>query len=153
MKIQGTKLSTPQDLRPTKQGGPSASSSAKSDKLSFSEIMARDAEKKVYNRLNQIMQKVDEQGKALSEKQTVAELKKYKKLVKLFMDEAVNAGLELKEDRHFTRRGRTQLYKMIRQVDDQLVKLTQDVVDKQAPSLDILDRVGEIKGLLVNMYT
>ena len=40
----------------------------------------------------------------------------------------------------------------VQEVDTKLVELTQLVLDKQRNSIDILEKIGEIKGLLINLY-
>lgn len=121
-------------------------------KISFQEIMQRGRHSAEYERLGQLMQKIDDQGKTLSESRTVEELRKYKQLVKEFMDDAVKLGLSLEERKGFNRRGRTKVYKIVREVDRKLLDLTDAVLNEQKKSLDILNMVGEIKGLLVNIY-
>ncbi len=121
-------------------------------KVSFQEIMQRGRDNSQYERLGQLMQKIDDQGKTLSESRTVDELKKYKQLVKEFMDDAVKLGLSLEERKGFNRRGRTKVYKIVREVDRKLLDLTDAVIKEQKKGLDILNMVGEIRGLLVNIY-
>jgi len=79
--------------------------------------------------------------------------KQSKKLVKKFLEEAVQNGLQLEEQRGFNRRGRTKIYKIVKEVDSKLIDLTNTVLDKEKKGLDILNKVGEIKGLLINIYT
>lgn len=114
--------------------------------------MRQKRDEKVYARFNQLIEEIDEQGKILAEKRTVEELRKYKQLVKEFIEDAVNHGLELQERRGFNRRGRTKIYKIVQEVDRKLLDLTNAVLEKQKSSLDILEMVGEIKGLLINLY-
>ncbi|MFK3937727.1 YaaR family protein [Alkalihalobacillus sp. NPDC078783] len=118
----------------------------------FSEVMNKQRTDKAVEQLTKLMHKVEEQGKVLAETRTIDELHTYKKLVKEFMDDAVKHGLSLEERRGFNRRGRTKIYKLVEEVDRKLIDLTNDVLDKQKSSLDILSKVGEIKGLLVNIY-
>lgn len=118
----------------------------------FSEVMNKQRDDKVMDQLTKLMQQVEDQGKVLSESRTIDELRKYKKLVKEFMDDAVAHGLSLEERRGFNRRGRTKIYKLVQEVDRKLIDLTNSVLDKEKSSLDILQKVGEIKGLLVNIY-
>ncbi|TSB46672.1 YaaR family protein [Alkalicoccobacillus porphyridii] len=118
----------------------------------FSEVMNKQRVDKAMEQLTKLMQQVEDQGKVLSETRTVDELRKYKKLVKDFMEDAVAHGLSLEERRGFNRRGRTKIYKLVQEVDKQLIDLTNDVLNKEKSSLDILNKVGEIKGLLVNLY-
>ncbi|WP_026700226.1 YaaR family protein [Salibacterium aidingense] len=120
--------------------------------VTFSEIMEQRRSDKAYDRFTKIIQDIDDLGKVLSESRTVEELRKYKQLVKDFMEEAVEHGLNLEEKRGFNRRGRTKVYKIVEEVDQKLLDLTNSVVDQQKSSLDILDQVGEIRGLLVNIY-
>ena len=115
--------------------------------------MGKKREEVLYAKMTKMMQDIEDQGKILSKSQTVEDLKKYKKLVKEFMDDAVNNGLKLEEQRGFNRRGRTKVYKIVKEVDKKLIDLTNAVLDKEKNGLNILNLVGEIKGLLINMYT
>ncbi|SER47883.1 YaaR family protein [Salipaludibacillus aurantiacus] len=121
-------------------------------KVSFQEIMQHGRDSSQYERLSHLLQKIDDQGKTLSESRTVEELRKYKALVKEFIDDAVKLGLSLEERKGFNRRGRTKVYKIVREVDRKLLDLTDAVIKEQKKGLDILDMVGEIKGLLINIY-
>ncbi|WEG18129.1 DUF327 family protein [Alkalihalophilus pseudofirmus] len=123
-----------------------------SAKISFQEVMGKQRDEKAYEKLSQLMQKIDDQGKVLAESRTVEELRKYKQLVKEFMEDAVQFGLSLEERRGFNRRGRTKIYKIVQEVDRKLLDLTDAVLEKEKKGLQILDMVGEIKGLLVNIY-
>ncbi|MCD8502852.1 MAG: DUF327 family protein [Bacillaceae bacterium] len=129
-----------------KQMGPQAS-------VSFTELMQKGRDDQAYAKLSKLMEDIEDQGKILSESsRTVDELRKYKALVKEFMEDAVKLGLSLEERRGFNRRGRTKIYKIVKEVDRKLLDLTDALLVKQKKGLDILDMVGEIKGLLINIY-
>ncbi|WP_096188511.1 YaaR family protein [Evansella halocellulosilytica] len=121
-------------------------------KTTFQEIMKQGRNNQQYDKLNQLLTKIDDQGKVLAQSRTVDELRKYKQLVKDFMDDAVKMGLSLEEQKGFNRRGRTKVYKIVREVDRKLLDLTDAVLKEQKKGIDILDMVGEIRGLLVNIY-
>ena len=123
------------------------------ESISFTEVMGKKREEVLYAKMTKMMQDIEDQGKILSKSQTVEDLKRYKKLVKEFMEDAVNNGLKLEEQRGFNRRGRTKVYKIVKEVDKKLIDLTNAVLDKEKNGLNILNLVGEIKGLLINMYT
>lgn len=123
------------------------------ESISFQEVMSKGRTNVVYEKLTKLVTEIEDQGKVLSEKRTVDHLRKYKQLVKKFMDEAIKNGLQLEEQRGFNRRGRTKIYKIVKEVDSKLIDLTNAVLDKERTSLDILNKVGEIKGMLINMYT
>lgn len=121
-------------------------------KVTFQEIMKQGRNNAQYERLGELLGKIEDQGKTLSESRTVDELRKYKQLVKEFMDDAVKLGLNLEERKGFNRRGRTKVYKIVQEVDRKLLDLTDAVIREQKKSLDILNMVGEIQGLLINIY-
>lgn len=123
------------------------------ESVSFQEVMAKGRQQTVYEKLSKFVEEIEDQGKVLAENRTVDELRKYKKMVKQFMEEAVQNGLQLEEQRGFNRRGRTKIYKIVKEVDKKLIDLANTVLDKEKSSLDILNTVGEIKGLLINIYT
>lgn len=123
------------------------------DSVSFTEVMGKRRQDLNYERLSNMMSQIEEQGKLLGKHQTVDALKKYKTLVKKFMDDAVKNGLELQEQRGFNRRGSSKVYKIVKEVDSKLVDLTNEVLSKEKEGLRILSMVGEIQGLLVNIYT
>lgn len=123
------------------------------ESISFQEVMSKGRENVLYEKFTKMMEQIEVQGKKLAENRTVDELRKYKKMVKEFMDEAVQNGLQLEEHRGFNRRGRTKIYKIVKEVDSKLMDLTNAVLDKEKNGIDILSKVGEIKGLLINIYT
>ncbi|AOM82703.1 YaaR family protein [Salisediminibacterium beveridgei] len=133
------------------RSGQSASQGTEA-KVTFQEIMKQGRNNAQYERLGELLGKIEDQGKTLSESRTVDELRKYKQLVKEFMDDAVKLGLNLEERKGFNRRGRTKVYKIVEEVDRKLLDLTDAVIHEQKKSLDILNMVGEIQGLLINIY-
>lgn len=123
-----------------------------SEKTTFTEVMAAKRTDLVIEKLQRLMEDIEDQGNVLAESQTVEDLMKYKKLVREFLDESIKNALALEERRGFNRRGRTKIYKIVTEVDQKLIELTNAVIDKQEKGLRILDLVGEIKGLLINVY-
>lgn len=123
------------------------------ESISFQEVISKNRQQAVYDKLTKLVEEIEGQGKKLSEHRTVDDLRRYKKMVKDFMDEAVNNALKLEEQSGFNRRGRTKVYKIVKEVDKKLVDLTNTLLDKEKNGLDILQSVGEIQGLLINIYT
>lgn len=123
------------------------------ESVSFTEVMGKKREDLVHEKMMSLMEDIEDQGKTLADSRTVEDLKKYKKLVKEFMEDAINNGLKLEQQRGFNRRGRTKVYKIVKEVDKKLIELTNTVLDKEKKGLEVLNLVGEIKGLLINIYT
>src|SRR3954467_2847226 len=93
------------------------------ESISFQEVMAKGRTNVVYEKLTKLVAEIEVQGKALSENRTVDHLRKYKKMVKEFMEEAIQNGLQLEEQRGFNRRGRTKVYKIVKEIDSKLIDL------------------------------
>ena len=123
------------------------------DSISFSEVVSQRRTDVTFERLSKKMKEIEDQGKKLVDTRSVENLKKYKKLVKDFMEDAVKNGLELKEHRGFSQRGSSKIYKLVKEVDSKLIDLTNNVLDKQKTGIDLLGLVGEIQGMLINIYT
>lgn len=123
------------------------------DSVSFTSVMDKRRTDVTFERLNKKMTEIEAQGEKLADTRSVENLRKYKKMVKDFLDDAIKNGLELKEQRGFNQRGSTKIYKLVKEVDKKLIDLTNQVLDKEKKGLDVLNLVGEIKGMLLNIYT
>jgi uncharacterized protein len=120
---------------------------------SFQKIMNTYSKDLTKEHLQQILQDIDKQGQCLSERPTFHELKKYKELVKQFMGEVTKNGVGLYQTDSWDPYGGNKTLKTIQVLDRKLMELTDHVLKEQDEGLSILDRIGEIKGLLINLYT
>ncbi|MGG5251976.1 YaaR family protein [Neobacillus sp. SM06] len=123
------------------------------DSISFDAVMDKKRADLTLESLNQKMKEIESQGSKLVESRTVENLRNYKKLVKDFLNDVVKNGLQLKEERGFNQYGSSRLYKLVKEVDKKLIDLTDTVLNKEVKGLDLLGMVGEIKGMLINLYT
>ena len=123
------------------------------DSISFMSVMGQKRDEVQVEKMNKMLQDIDKQGRKLSESQTVENLRKYKKLVKQFLEDAVQNGLELSEERGFNSRGSIKVYRLVKEVDKKLIDLTNEVLAKEKEGLHTLSLIGEIKGMLVNIYS
>jgi hypothetical protein len=121
--------------------------------VSFAEVVARQNEELALERFQQLAKEIEEQGKILAESRSVEELRKYKKLVKTLLDDVIKNGLQLSEQHGFNWSGRSRLYKIVKEVDKKLIDLTNAVLQKEKQGIDLLSTIGEIQGLIINIYT
>jgi uncharacterized protein len=121
--------------------------------VSFAEVVAKQKEGLALERLQQLAKEIEEQGKILAESRSVEDLRKYKKLVKKLLDDVVKNGLQLSEHHGFNWSGRSRLYKIVKEVDKRLIDLTNAVLQKEKQGIDLLSTIGEIQGLIINIYT
>jgi uncharacterized protein len=126
---------------------------ATKESISFNSVIDQKRADLTLNALNKKMEDIENQGSKLVESKTIENLRKYKKLVKDFLNDAIKNGLDLQEHRGFNYRGSSKTYKLVKEVDKKLVDLTNVVLVKEKDGLDLLGIVGEIKGMLINIYT
>ena len=104
-------------------------------------------------RLEELFEKINEQGAKLSQNPTYAELKSYRELVKNFMSESINRAYLLESSVGWDYRGRQKMYTVVKKVDSKLAELAEDVRIGQEKQLSIMEKLEVIKGMLVDMYT
>lgn len=121
--------------------------------VSFTKVMEQKQSEIQKEKMNQLLQEIEQQGIKLSESRTVEHLRQYKKLIKQFLQHAVQNGLELSEDCGFNSRGSLKIYRLVKEVDQKLIELTNEILDKEKEGLRTLQLIGEIKGMLINIYS
>ncbi|GIO09802.1 hypothetical protein J31TS6_58300 [Brevibacillus reuszeri] len=122
------------------------------EKMNFGTMIQGEDERMSQERLNRLLSDIDKQGQILARSRSVRDFYSYKNLVKQFMEEAVKYGVALDDRRGMNRRGRSRLYKIVKEVDAELLRLTDELLSEQAPMIDLLARIGEIRGMLINLY-
>lgn len=127
--------------------------SANSGHLKFNEIIHKQGEKLQLEQLNKLLSEIDSAGERLSRSRTFKDLAKYKNLVKRFIQETVDFGMNLKQSHTWNQFGEGRKLNIVEQIDQQLIELTEDYIKKEKPSIDILGKIGEIKGLILNIFT
>lgn len=118
---------------------------------SFSDVMQQQQDQHTKEQMQQLLDDIQKQADRLKKTMTVRELRKYKLLIKQFLDEAVRKGLLVKGTRGWDRRGRSRKYKLLEQIDQQLLQMTDDLLNSEQGRLALLDQIGEMKGLLINL--
>ena len=98
-------------------------------------------------RLNLMMQEIVMQGDKIVKRMDVRDMRRYRTLIKDFMNEIVN----LSRENFLDRRGRHRVYGIIRLVDEKLDELAQALVSDECDKIAILAKVDEIRGLLLDI--
>ncbi|HLR41508.1 MAG TPA: YaaR family protein [Virgibacillus sp.] len=102
--------------------------------------------------VEQLMQEITQQGDKLARFRSFQDLVKFKRMVKSFLEETVSHGLTLKKSRQFSFDGQNRELTIINEIDDKLMTLTEEVMNQEKKTVDLLGIIGEIKGLLINLY-
>ena len=83
----------------------------------------------------------------------VKDMKRYRTLIKEFLNEIVNRSHKFSRENFLDRKGRHRVYGIIRRVDETLDELAQELMKDEKDHLAILAKVGEIRGLLLDILT
>jgi uncharacterized protein len=142
-----------QDIRPQLETKQSEGKTGKKTALSFGEAVSKQSEKLRSEQLTRLLGDIEKQGKRLLQSQTVRDLQLFKNLVQRFIKEAVDFGMQLKQNKSWNEQGRSRTLKLVKEVDEQLIQLTEAVLCQEKDPITLLEKIGEIKGLLVNLYT
>lgn len=104
-------------------------------------------------RLSVMMEEITMQGKKLGKKMDVRDMKHYRRLIKDFMNEIVSRSHKFSRENFLDRRGRHRVYGMIKRVDEALDELAGELLKEEKDALAILNKVDEIRGLLLDIIT
>lgn len=123
------------------------------DGTKFQEYVQKQDQRLQVTQLNQLLTDIDRAGERLARSRTFKDLAKFKSLVKNFIKETVDFGMNLQQSHSWNQFGQGRSLKIVRTVDEKLIELSEGVLKKEEESIDILGKIGEIKGLLINLYT
>lgn len=103
------------------------------------------------DRLNELIGKITAQGQKLGEKIDIRELKIYKKLIAEFLREAIENTNKFSKQSFLDRRGRHRVYALVKKINNELELLTQDVLNGEKNKIRILQRLDDIRGLVLDI--
>lgn len=110
-------------------------------------------EQELQARLTTLMEHITMQGDKLAKKRDIKDMKKYRELIKEFMNEVVNHSHTFSRENFLDKKGRHRVYGIIRLVNEKLDELAQEVVKEEKDNLAILSKIGEIRGLILDIFT
>lgn len=122
-------------------------------KQNFDKLVQSQALKLQKDGLEKLVEEIGKQGNKLARFRTFKELTKFKRMVKNFLQDTVYNGLGLKRSSSFNFEGQHSMLQVVEEIDAKLIELTEQVMGNEQRSVDLLDLIGEIKGLLINLYT
>ena len=110
-------------------------------------------EQELQVRLTSLMEEITMQGDKLAKHRDIRDMKRYRGLVKDFLNEIINRSHSFSRENFLDRRGRHRVYGIVRLVDEKLDELAQELVKDEKDNLNILSKIGENRGLLLDIFT
>ena len=104
-------------------------------------------------RVEELMKDITLQGTRIAEHMDIRDLKRYRGLVREFLEEVVYRSHKFSRENFLDRRGRHRVYGIIKLIDENLDKLAGELVEDEKDHLSILSKIGEIQGLLLDIFT
>lgn len=109
--------------------------------------------KDLAEKLSLLMKDIEEQGEKIAKHMDIKDMRKYRATIKEFMNEVVSNSHEFSRENFLDRRGRHRVYGIIKQVDSNLDDLAQELMKEEKDHLAILQKVDDIRGLLLDIST
>ncbi|MBM7700404.1 YaaR family protein [Kurthia huakuii] len=119
----------------------------------FGSLVVKQGQKMQTEQLTRLLGDISTAGERITKSRNLRDLAKFKMLIKRFLKESVSFGMELKQSHTWNRFGEGRRLKIVDTIDEKLIELTEDILNEEKDSVDILAKIGEIKGLLINLYT
>lgn len=116
-------------------------------------LLSHIEEADLQQKLKEMIENISQQGNKISKHMDIREVRLYREMISEFMGEVVANSHKFSRENFLDRRGRHRVYGIVRQVNDKLDELARELLRSEKNNIDILDRVGEIQGLLLDIIT
>jgi len=102
-------------------------------------------------RLTVLIDEIALQGERICMRMDIGDLKQYRSLITKFINEVVTHSHEFSRENFLDRRGRHRVYGIVRVINSELDELAQELLKSEKNALNILDKTGQIRGLLLDL--
>lgn len=110
-------------------------------------------ETQLQERLTILLDQITNQGDRIAKHMDIRDMKKYRGSIKEFLNEIVNRSHKFSRENFLDRKGRHRVYGIIKLVDKTLDELANELLKDEKDHISILSRIGEIQGLLLDIFT
>lgn len=110
-------------------------------------------EKSLQARLTLVMEEITQQGEKLGKRMDIRDMKKYRALIKDFLNEVVTRSHKFSRENFLDKRGRHRVYGIVKLVDQTLDELATELLKDEKDHLVILGKIDEIRGMLLDIIT
>lgn len=100
-----------------------------------------------------MMEDITQQGNKLSRKMDIRDMKLYRKMIKEFMNEIVTHSHSFSRENFLDKKGRHRVYGMVKLIDQALDDLAEELMQEEKDHLAILNKIGEIQGMILDLFT
>lgn len=116
-------------------------------------LMSKISEEDLQAKLTALMEDITMQGEKISKRKDIKDMRKYRSLIKDFMNEIISRSHSFSRENFLDRKGRHRVYGIIRLVDQNLDELAAELLKEEKDNIAILQKIGDIRGLLLDIFT
>lgn len=102
--------------------------------------------------LQAFLDRLDSQGKKLAHSLSIRDLKDFRDMVKSFLRSTFGQSRQMQEDTSWDFQGRPKVMARIGKIDQVLDELGRQLLQEQAKPLEVLTKIDEIRGLIVDLF-
>lgn len=102
--------------------------------------------------LQSFLDRLETQGKKLKESLSIRDLRDFRDMIKSFLRSTFGQSRQMQEDTSWDYQGRPKVMTRIGKIDQALDELGKQLLDQQAKPLEILTKIDEIRGLIVDLF-
>ncbi len=110
-------------------------------------------EQELQNTLKAMLNEIAAHGKKIVKHMDVRDMRHYRELIRGFMNEIINRSHKFSRENFLDKKGRHRVYTMIKLVDKNLDELAEELIKDEKDHLAILNKIDEIRGLLLDILT
>ena len=104
-------------------------------------------------RVDALMEDIVEQGNRIAQHMDIHDMKRYRGLIKEFLNEVVYRSHKFSRENFLDRRGRHRVYGIVKLIDENLDELAEELLKDEKDNIAILNKIDEIRGLLLDILT
>ena len=102
--------------------------------------------------LESFLGRLETQGKKLAQSLSLRDLKDFRDMVKTFLRSTFGQSRKMQEESSWDSHGRPKVMARIAKIDKSLDELGKQLLDRQAKPLEVLTKIDEIRGLIVDLF-
>ena len=127
------------------------SSASEASAVSFKRTLTDLSREQYETHMGTLMAKIDEQAEKLTKRADIREFQKYRQMLQEFLDEVVSNGYAFSKDDAFGARGRHRFYATVKTINGKLDEMAKELLSGQADNVDLLHRIDDIRGLILDI--
>ncbi len=104
-------------------------------------------------RLNLMLEDIIQQGKKIAKRTDISQMRQYRQMIKDFLNEVINRSHQFSRENFLDRRGRHRVYGIVKLIDKNLDELAEELIKDEKDNIAILNKIDEIRGLLLDILT